>query len=386
MSASNAHRPSRPRVLQCITRLGLGGAEKVAFSIMRELRAEADFAVFTVHGRAGDDVGREMEQELRSLDIPWFRGTRVPMKQGGPLWGAWALARAVHEFRPDALHCHAEPAEACAAVWSAARADRTGPVVVRTVHHSMFWRFWPRVGRWCDRRLPGPWVAGVSAAACEEFKRFRLDSGAPTAVPRLIYNGVSLAARSPHGAPHAPRRRRVLFAGRYEPEKGPDILCRALPLVRLPPGVRGELHFFGHGRLEAQVRALAAEPPPDWEVNVGPPARNLPAAMAAFDVLVAPSRFEGLGLVAIEATLCGLPVVATTALGLREALPENHPWLAEPGDAAGFATQLGAALASPETWAPAVASAQRFAAERFAPARMAEGYRRLYRDAVSESA
>lgn len=386
MSAPDSRPPCRPRVLQCITRLGLGGAEQVALSIMRALRGEVDFAVFTVHGQSGDDVGREMEPELRSLGIPWFHGTRVPMKWGGPLRGAWALGRAVRAFRPDALHCHAEPAEACVAVWSAARAERTSPVVVRTVHNSMFWRFWPRVGRWCDRRLPGPWVAGVSAAACAEFARYRLDSGAPPATPRLIYNGVSLAARPPHGAPHELRRRRVLFAGRFEPEKGPDILCQALPLVRLPPGVSGELQFVGHGCLEAEVRALAAQPPPGWAVNVGPPVRGLPAAMAAFDVLVAPSRFEGLGLVAIEATLCGLPVVASTAQGLREALPADHPWLAEPGDAAGFAARLSAALSAPETWAPAVHRGQRFAAERFAPTRMADGYQRLYRDALSGAA
>jgi glycosyltransferase involved in cell wall biosynthesis len=362
-----------------ITHLALGGAEKVAFSIMRELRHEFDFAVFTVHGQSGDDVGQQMEDELTRAGIPWFRGTSVPNKFGGPLTGGWALNGAVQSFQADIVHCHAEPAEACAAVWASWFARRPLPVI-RTVHNSMYWRFWPRVGRWCDRQLKDAAVACVSEAAREEFLRYRHASGVPFPPdpPAVIYNGVSLPVRPVRSGPRAAGVVRILFAGRFEPEKGPDLLCQAVTQVRLPADLRAELVLLGRGRLESSVEALCGQPPPGWTVNRRPPVADLPAVMTEFDLVVVPSRFEGLGLVAIEATLCGLPVVATDAHGLRETLPTTHPWLARANDPGDLAQKLEDALRQTNAWAQAVSEAQQFAIERFAPPRMADAYRQLY--------
>lgn len=373
------------RVLHAITHLGLGGAEKIAFTLLHELRNECDFAVFTVHGQSGDEVGREMERELAQRQIPWFRGTRVPNKFGGPLTGGWALRGALRDFRPDIVHCHAEPAEACAAV--CATLVRPMPALVRTVHNSMYWRFWPRVGRWCDRRLRAARIACVSEAAREEFARYRAASGAgaPPAAPEVIYNGVDVPPLPPRARPLHPGRVRVLFAGRFEPEKGPDILCRALPAVQLPPGTEGELVLVGRGRLASQVAQLAAAPPHGWRVSVQPPTADLPQLMESFDVFVAPSRFEGLGLAAIEAVCVGLPVVAAMAHGLREALPPDHPWLARVDDPADLAERLSDAIRRTNTWEEAGKRAQTFARQRFAPERMARAYAELYRRAAYPS-
>jgi glycosyltransferase involved in cell wall biosynthesis len=103
--------------------------------------------------------------------------------------------------------------------------------------------------------------------------------------------------------------------------------------------------------------------------------------MAEFDLVIMPSRFEGLGLVAIEATLCGLPVVATDAPGLREALPPDYPWRARPGDPTSFAVQLHHAIEDRATWASVTANAGEFARKKFDVATMLGAYARLYRNA-----
>jgi glycosyltransferase involved in cell wall biosynthesis len=95
-----------------------------------------------------------------------------------------------------------------------------------------------------------------------------------------------------------------------------------------------------------------------------------------------PSRHEGLSLVAIEATLAGIQVVATDASGLREALPSSHPWWARTGDPVSFAATLQMACANRARW-PAISETNRsFALERFAPDRMAAAYESLYQQAL----
>jgi glycosyltransferase involved in cell wall biosynthesis len=378
----------RLRVLQCITRLGLGGAERVALAIARELQRDVDFAIFTVHGASRDAIGDGMRRELAAARVPWFAGSKLPMKAGGMLPGAVALARAVRAFGPDAIHFHSETPEACGAMMTRlVRASRDVPIV-RTIHNSVYWRYWPRVGRWCDHQLARAHIACVSEAAREEFRRFRRDSGAkpPPPDPAIVYNGVSLPRLEPRRAARARDVCRVLFAGRFEPQKGTDVLCAALQLVRLPDGTRGEITFLGHGAHESLVRALVQHPPRNWTVTLRPTVADLPAVLPEYDLMVIPSRFEGLGLVAIEATLCGLPVVATDAPGLREALPSDYPWRAAPGDPRSLRDCVHAAFSEMSRWPDVVGAAQRFAQVRFSPAAMGENYQRIYARAAGERA
>lgn len=370
----------RLRVLQCITRLGLGGSERVALSLVRGFSGEIQSGVFAVHGAADDPVGQGMRDELERAGIPWFRGTSVPMKSGGMIPAAFSLRRAMRTFQPDILHLHSETPEACAAAALALFPGLRRVPVIRTIHNSIFWRYWPRIGRWCDHRLARAQVVGVSRGALAEFMRYRADSGAPSPPgdPAVIPNGFDLPARPPHLRPHDPSRRRVLFAGRFEWQKGADLIPGILSRATLPAGVRGELAVVGHGAYESELRALAGEPPRGWSVTLQPPVPRLPDFLPQHDLLLMPSRFEGLALTAIEASLCGLPVVACDVPGLRDTLPNGYPWLPRGEDVPAIAAALSDALGRPERWGPAIASAQAFAAANFSSAAMLGGYRQAY--------
>ena len=63
---------------------------------------------------------------------------------------------------------------------------------------------------------------------------------------------------------------------------------------------------------------------------------------------------------------------------MREALPADYPWLAQPGDADSLALNLGATLAETSRWEATVQAAQKFARARFGPAAMAAEYTRLF--------
>jgi len=55
------------------------------------------------------------------------------------------------------------------------------------------------------------------------------------------------------------------------------------------------------------------------------PVTNISDKLFVFNFLIIPSRFEGLGLISLEASLSNVPVIAAFALGLSETLPDDWP-------------------------------------------------------------
>lgn len=129
------------------------------------------------------------------------------------------------------------------------------------------------------------------------------------------------AARSALGLPDD--RRIVLFAGRVQPLKGPDVLVRALAALRaagLPVPLLVVLGGpSGRSTAVAELRALAATSGVGDDVVVLPPADRdtLVRWYHAADLVAMPSRSESFGLVAAEAQASGIPVVAAAVGGLR---------------------------------------------------------------------
>lgn len=117
----------------------------------------------------------------------------------------------------------------------------------------------------------------------------------------------------------------LLFVGRLQPLKGPDVAVRILAEVRAAlPGARlvvvGGTSGSGEGRAgPAELRDLAEElGVADAVEFVSPrPQSELAHLYRAADVVVVPSRSETFGLVALEAQACGVPVVAADVSGLR---------------------------------------------------------------------
>ncbi|WP_300018696.1 glycosyltransferase family 4 protein [Pseudonocardia sp.] len=126
----------------------------------------------------------------------------------------------------------------------------------------------------------------------------------------------------------------VVCVSRLVPRKGQDVLVRAVPRLReRVPGVR--LLIVGDGPDAPRLRGLAARAvapaAPGAVVFAGAvPGADLPAYYAAGDVFALPCRtraggldIEGLGIVALEAAACGLPVVVGTSGGAPETVRDG---------------------------------------------------------------
>jgi glycosyltransferase involved in cell wall biosynthesis len=119
----------------------------------------------------------------------------------------------------------------------------------------------------------------------------------------------------------------VVCVGRLCPQKGQDALLRAWALVAAQlPGAR--LVLVGDGPDRARLLREA----PAGVTLAGPAADPLPWFQAA-DVVVQPSRWEGMALAPLEAMACGRPVVRTEVAGARESVP--------PADADGCVVPVG---------------------------------------------
>jgi D-inositol-3-phosphate glycosyltransferase len=185
----------------------------------------------------------------------------------------------------------------------------------------------------------------------------------------------------------------LLFVGRIQPLKGADVAVKALAELRQRGGSAAEARLVVVGgpsgpRGEAEVAKLH-----DLVVELGlercvtftPPQPHelLSTYYRAADCCVVPSRSESFGLVALEASACGTPVVAAAVGGLTTLVDHGRSgYLVEPEDAEGFAKQVAAIVTDPAHQAELGAGGHQMA-RRYTWAIAAVRLRRLYADLTS---
>jgi D-inositol-3-phosphate glycosyltransferase len=173
-----------------------------------------------------------------------------------------------------------------------------------------------RVARAADR---------IVVLTCGEARLLHRTYGLSGAKLDVVPAGVDLARFSP-----GPRRARrpgpeLLFVGRLQPLKGPDVAVRTLAEVRrtIPTArlrIVGGASGAGTSSSDpAALRSLAAELGVADAVDLEPAVDQVELVQRYrdADVLLAPSRSETFGLVALEAQACGTPVVAADVPGLQ---------------------------------------------------------------------
>lgn len=254
---------------------------------------------------------------------------------------------------------------------------------------------------WRDRTEAD--VIGCSDAICvscpEEERQFRRLYGDPDGRIEIVPPAVEHAFFAPGDRAGARRaiglpvdRPVLLFVGRIQPLKAPDVAIRALGALHTYPtavlaivggasGADGEAHL-------AAAQQLAAELGVADRVRFVPPQPHhiLSSWYRAADVVVVPSRSESFGLVALEAAACGIPVVASAVGGLLNIVHDGVTgWLVEGRDPDRYARAISQVLSDP-TGAAAMGAAAAVRARRFTWSFTAARLRRLYTDLAAQPA
>lgn len=139
----------------------------------------------------------------------------------------------------------------------------------------------------------------------------------------LLYNGITFPAQQPIDVSARPLR--VAYLGRLESYKRIDLLLRACAAL-VPRFPQLEIALVGRGAEREALEALAAE------LGISERTRftgfvsvaERDALVAEARVAVCPSVKEGWGLTVIECNALGVPVVATDAPGLRDAVRDGE--------------------------------------------------------------
>ena len=208
----------------------------------------------------------------------------------------------------------------------------------------------------------------------------------------LFSPGPRSAARASLGVPKDAFL--LLFVGRIQPLKAPDVLLRAAArLVERDPALRSRLVVAvvggpsGTGLAKPErLQALAAELGLTDAVRFVPPVpqEELPAWYRAADLTVVPSYSESFGLVAIESQACGTPVVAAAVGGLRTAVADGVSGVLLDGHCPTAYADVLAELAHDELRRAALARGALRHAERFSWASTAAAMLDVYSEALLE--
>lgn len=223
-----------------------------------------------------------------------------------------ALASTLRRFQPSIVHMHSTFAGAVAR--PIVQLSRPRPRVVYCPHG---WAFLMEIPEWKRRayalieRLLCPLtdvVVNISRYEHEQAKAYGISAEKCVVVRNAVSPGCAAGLADP---PFDDRFINLLFVGRFDRQKGLDLLLQVMGRLKDTP-IR--LHVIGSCVVEEQtVRA------PDTVNLLGwLPRSQLDAYYSAADGVVMPSRWEGFGLVAIEAMRNGTPVIASN----RGALPE----------------------------------------------------------------
>lgn len=341
------------RILQVITALHRGGAERLTLQLLASLPAFNVRARLACWGRA---LRQSFQHPAGTLDL-----SRLGNREAKTA----ALARAGSDFGADLIHAHLLRADDLRSI------SNTGFPLLTTVHNTR--SGWPEG---LDSLQPAE--IGL-LAACSQAVESELRAASPIAI-RTVWNGINLKSCVSTPERQATARRWRLAWGfglddcvivsiaNPRPQKRLHLLPPILAELRklLAPQRPARLLLCGEpipgnpeteacvAQLKASISRLGLDAHVRWLGSIS----EIGEILAAADVLVSTSAHEGLSLAQLEALAAGRPVVATRVGGTPEIAKTNPHCHLVPSDATPqlFARVILGALGSALASAPVMLS------------------------------
>lgn len=353
----------------------MGGAERC----LAELALRLDRDRFAVVAYA---LGPRPADDERSL-VPRLEaaGVEVHCLGGRGVFDApavaWKLARLLKRQRPDIVQTflfHANLVGRLAARWAAA------PRVVAGIRVAERDRRWHLVlDRWTSQ-LVDRYVAVSQSVAAFSQSEANLPGERIVVIPNGIdvqaFDAAAPADLAEFGI--RPGRRAATYVGRLDRQKGlRELIAHSKDwLERLP---EHDLLLAGDGPQREELEALVQRLGLGERIRLAGWLKNVPAILRASEMLLLPSRWEGMANAMLEAMACRLPIVAMDVEGVGELLgPNTGDQTAPAGNMQVFADKIVAIAGSAELRARLGAENRRRVEESFTLDAMVARYAALY--------
>jgi glycosyltransferase involved in cell wall biosynthesis len=306
------------RICLVITELDPGGAERALVRLACGLQ-ERNIDVFVVSLKPLPRSSRR--QLVDQLDEQGIPITSLDIRNRFAfLRGAAALRDLLDTYQPDLVHSFLHHANIlCAMSWR--RQQPWKLVAGYRVADPSRWR------SWLEKRYKRRWVhyTAVSEDVATHMENL---GGIEAASITTIPNGIDIerfrAAEplSPEDLGTRNGRRLLGFVGRLHPQKGLDSLLPHLSQLfdQLP---EHDLVIVGDGPRQAALTTATTKLGLENRVLFSGWRDDIPNILAAMDILLLPSRWEGMPNVIMEAMASGLPVVSFDVHGVRELLGDK---------------------------------------------------------------
>jgi glycosyltransferase involved in cell wall biosynthesis len=357
------------KILHIISALGSGGAEVFVKDLCIALKQQGhDVAIAYVDSAKdqGSDMGFEdrFKSELAEGGIPFFEIGRALRRN--PLQGGRRVRTILDEVKPDILHIHLG-----LGILFKSFAFYAVPTVY--THHSIMFRFGKVMTWWFDRFVQ------TYVAICDKCHVMLEQKTARPIVD--IRNGISSRRIAKSNPARGTGSFKIISVGSIREAKDyPTSIAIAARVKQLLPKNHRPIEFliYGDGEGIEKLRDLARQKEVDDILHFKGLTTDIPERLAAADILLMSSIYEGMPISLIEAAHAGLPMIATDVGGCAEIVRDGeNGFIFTPKDVEAGAQHILKLFESPD-FCRSFSARSREIAQEFSMEKVSEKHLALY--------
>lgn len=278
----------------------------------------------------------------------------------------------VYKFKPDIIHCHNIASFKLAIILK--RVFRNIKIVY-TIHDTNIIKenifLVSKINKYCDK------VISISDSVKEECLYYGIDNFKIS----KVYNGIDIEKFNIVKEKH--KNINIGCVARILPEKkGQDILIKALEKIKDKQDIRlffaGDVEYINGKKilkklniLKKLVKDLNLNENVEFCGNI----ENIPEFLKNIDILVLPSRYEGFGLVLIEAMAAKIPVIASNIDGPKKIINDKYGYLFNVNDHEDLALKL---LECIDNYDKTIDDAYKYVCKNYSIENMIKEYGKIY--------
>ncbi|MBH0087501.1 glycosyltransferase [Pseudoalteromonas sp. NSLLW218] len=308
------------KIIQVITGLGMGGAERVVADLSAELIDMGhEVIIIYLYG----DVKISIDKRIQLVKIDIKRPVRAFI----------SFLKIVSKYNPDIIHGHMFHANM---LTRAMKLFLSSKIVINTAHSgNEGGRF--RMALYRLTNSQAKLFTNVSVGAVKEFERKK---AVPANLMLPIPNGINVDNFSFSSSSREKIRKLeniaddellILSVGSLREAKGFDCAIKAADMLCKNNKLKFTWIIIGEGPLSTQLENLIAKLNVEGKVKLVGTRSNIQEYFSAADIFVSSSYWEGFGLVIAEAMAASIPVVSTNTSGALQVIPSDE-YICEVGD------------------------------------------------------